>query len=88
MIAFCERISLGEIKPADFIIIKKRLKLLSLMKFSTPVLSVAKDFSAIAGYTLALLEMDEWINTRPFFYKIKTHYLVDQAIRLEYIIIQ
>lgn len=47
-----------------------------------------KDFSAIAGYTLALLEMDEWINTRPFFYKIKTHYLVDQAIRLEYIIIQ
>jgi hypothetical protein len=28
-----------------------------------------KDFSAIAGYTLALLEMDEWINTRPFFIK-------------------
>ena len=47
-----------------------------------------KDISAIAGYTLALLEMDEWINTRPFFYKIKTHYLVDHAIRLEYIIIQ
>lgn len=47
-----------------------------------------KDFSAIVGYTLALLEMDEWINTQYSFYQIKTHYLVDQAIRLEYIIIQ
>lgn len=47
-----------------------------------------KDFSAVMGYTVAILEMDAWINARPFFYIIKDHYLVDQAIRLEYIIIQ
>lgn len=62
---------------------------IGLIKRDKPMDAIeTKDFSAITGYTLALLEMDEWINTRPFFYKIKTHYLVDQAIRLEYIIIQ
>lgn len=47
-----------------------------------------KDFSALTGYTEAILAMDAWINTRPYFYRIKEHYLVDEAIRLEYIIIQ
>lgn len=47
-----------------------------------------KDFSAVVGYTEAILEMDEWVSTRPYFYIIKDHYLVDQAIRLEYFIIQ
>jgi hypothetical protein len=47
-----------------------------------------KDFSAVMGYTEAILEMDEWVNTRPYFYIIKDHYLVDQAIRLEYFIVQ
>lgn len=46
------------------------------------------DFSASKGYTKAIMAMDEWINTRPHFYKIKEHYLVDQAIRLEYFIVQ
>ncbi|ENW80905.1 hypothetical protein F909_02195 [Acinetobacter sp. ANC 3929] len=47
-----------------------------------------KDFSAVTGYTQAILEMDEWVATRPYFYVIKEHYLVDEAIRLEYFIIQ
>ncbi|EXB27761.1 hypothetical protein J537_0609 [Acinetobacter baumannii 1437282] len=47
-----------------------------------------KDFPAFTGYTEAILAMDTWINTRPYFYIIKEHYLVDEAIRLEYIIIQ
>lgn len=47
-----------------------------------------KDFSAVVGYTEAILEMDEWVSTRPYFYIIKDHYLVDQAIRLEYFIVQ
>lgn len=47
-----------------------------------------KDFSALTGYTEAILAMDEWISTRPYFYIIKEHYLMDQAIRLEYVIIQ
>jgi len=47
-----------------------------------------KDFSALMGYTEAILEMDVWVSTRPYFYIIKDHYLVDQAIRLEYFIIQ
>ncbi|ENX57692.1 MULTISPECIES: hypothetical protein [Acinetobacter] len=47
-----------------------------------------KDFSAATGYTQALMAMDEWVDTRPYFYIIKEHYLIDQAIRLEYIIIQ
>lgn len=47
-----------------------------------------KDFSAVTGYTQAIMEMDEWIDTRPYFYIIKEHYLVDEAIRLEFIIIQ
>ncbi len=47
-----------------------------------------KDFSAATGYTQAIMAMDEWVDTRPYFYIIKEHYLVDEAIRLEYIIIQ
>ncbi|WP_171496605.1 hypothetical protein [Acinetobacter colistiniresistens] len=47
-----------------------------------------KDFAAVTGYTQAIMEMDEWIDTRPYFYIIKEHYLVDEAIRLEFIIIQ
>ena len=47
-----------------------------------------KDFLAITGYTHAILEMDEWIRDKPYFYLIKDHYLVDEAIRVEYIIIQ
>lgn len=47
-----------------------------------------KDFSAIKGYTQALMAMDKWIKERPCFYLIREHYLVEQAIRLEYIIIQ
>ena len=35
--------------PADLIIIKKRLKLVSLMKFITPFFSVAKEFFAISS---------------------------------------
>lgn len=47
-----------------------------------------KDFSAALGYTQAIMEMDTWVDTRPYFYIIKEHYLVDEAIRLEFIIIQ
>ena len=47
-----------------------------------------KDFSAALGYTQAIIAMDEWIATRPYFYMIKEHYLVGHAIRLEYMIIQ
>ena len=49
---------------------------------------VTKDFLAITGYTQAILEMVEWIRDKPYFYLIKDHYLVDEAIRVEYIIIQ
>ena len=49
---------------------------------------VTKDILAITGYTQAMLEMDEWIRDKPYFYLIKDHYLVDEAIRVEYIIIQ
>ncbi|WP_171293636.1 hypothetical protein [Acinetobacter haemolyticus] len=47
-----------------------------------------KDFSAEKGYTKAIMAMDEWISNLPYFYIVKNHYLVDEAIRLEYIIIQ
>ncbi|WHR58133.1 hypothetical protein [Acinetobacter haemolyticus] len=47
-----------------------------------------KDFSAEKGYTKAIIAMDEWISAAPYFYMIKDHYLVDEAIRLEYMIIQ
>lgn len=47
-----------------------------------------KDFSAIRGYTQAILAMDEWVQHKPDFYRVKDHYLIDQAIRVEYIIIQ
>lgn len=47
-----------------------------------------KDFSAAMGYTQAIMEMDEWIGTRAYFYIIKEHYLVDEAIQLEYVIMQ
>ena len=49
---------------------------------------VTKEFLAITGYTQAILEMVEWIRDKPYFYLIKDHYLVDEAIRVEYIIIQ
>ena len=49
---------------------------------------VTKDFLAITGYTQAILEMDEWIRDKPYFYLVKDHYLVDEAIRVEYIIVQ
>ena len=39
-----------------------------------------KDFLAITGYTQAILEMVEWIRDKPYFYLIKDHYLVDEAI--------
>ena len=47
-----------------------------------------KDFSAKKGYTKAIIAMDEWISTIPDFYMIKDHYFVDEAIRVEYVIIQ
>lgn len=59
---------------------KKRDQLMDIIQ--------VKDFPAFTGYTEAILAMDAWINTRPYFYIIKEHYLVDEAIRLEYIIIQ
>ena len=49
---------------------------------------VTKDFLAITGYTQAILEMDEWIRDKPYFYLVKDHYLVNEAIRVEYIIVQ
>ena len=49
---------------------------------------VTKDFLAITGYTQAILEMVEWIRDKPYFYLIKDHYLVEEVIRVEYIIIQ
>ncbi|WAU77830.1 hypothetical protein [Acinetobacter sp. TR3] len=47
-----------------------------------------KDFSALTGYTNAILEIDEWLEHKPYFYVIKDQYLIDEAIRVEYIIIQ
>ncbi len=43
-----------------------------------------KDFSALTGYTNAILAIDEWLEHKPYFYVIKDQYLIDEAIRVEY----
>ncbi len=63
--------------------------MLGLRKKGKPMDAIEiKDFSALTGYTNAILAIDEWLEHKPDFYVIKDQYLIDEAIRVEYIIIQ
>lgn len=62
--------------------------MVGLRKKDKPMDAIVTKILAITGYTQAILEMDEWIRDKPYFYLVKDHYLVNEAIRVEYIIVQ